>query len=388
MSGETAIVDREAGAKGDGGAYRVRSSSDRNHDGSSPGCAKGVILAGEHPWRGDVLDGRFPRSLWPIVGRPVICHVLTWLRDAGVSDVSICANSQTDVMQKHLGGDAAAGLKIDYVEDVAPRGPAGCVRDAAGTSAWELVVAVEGSVVPRVDLRELLSAHRRSGAALTVVVGRNVPTVGGGDSLQPAGLYVFSKVALGYIPPTGYQDIKEILIPRLNSQGETVMSYVSEEPVARIADMKSYLTVNAWLLEEAVGSSRTLEGYRRVGEALIHRTAALSSTARLIGPVLVGANSTVGEGVSVVGPTTIGVRCTLRRDAMVCRSSIWDECRIGTGGLLDRCVLTDGAHVEEWSVCRDAVIHEARRPTRWPRFMGGRMQRARTTGAGAPMSGL
>ncbi|MCH8289124.1 MAG: hypothetical protein IID12_08475 [Candidatus Marinimicrobia bacterium] len=112
----------------------------------------------------DMVDGRLPRSLWPIMGRPVICHVLTWLRDAGVSNVSICANSQTDVIQKHVGRDAAPGLNIDYVEDVAPRGPAGCVRDAGGTSAWDLVVAVEGAVMPRVDLQELLSAHQRSGA--------------------------------------------------------------------------------------------------------------------------------------------------------------------------------------------------------------------------------
>ena len=41
----------------------------------------------------------------------------------------------------------------------------------------------------------------------------------------------------------------------------------------------------------------------------------------------------------MIGPCAIGAECVVASDAIVCRSVIWDLCRVGRAASVDRCVL-------------------------------------------------
>ena len=149
---------------------------------SMPGVI-GVVLAGTHSWQACALEQALPRPLAPIVNRPLITYVLGWFRDSGVRAVSVCGNSDTKTLCRHLSRDVPhngvpSDMILDYYEDVSPRGPAGCVRDAGFGSGSELLVAVDGTIVPLADIGAMLAAHRQSGAALTVVVTRDAQRIG------------------------------------------------------------------------------------------------------------------------------------------------------------------------------------------------------------------
>src|SRR5262249_14290437 len=165
---------------------------------------------------------------------------------------------------------------------------------------------------------------------------------GGAESLSPAGVFVFDARVLSHIPETGYQDIKEMLIPRLYRAGERVRMHSACGACPRVSSPESYLAVNAWLLERLGAAPAGCVG---VGEAWVDGRAEVDADARLIGPVLVGPEARVAARALVVGPTVIGTGSQIGPGALGCRSVIWDRCRIGEEGHVDRCILTDDAVV-------------------------------------------
>lgn len=324
-----------------------------------PRCREvhGVVLAGVHCWGHGVLESLVCRPLLPILNRPLISHVLGWLRTGGVDGVTTCANSDTAAIRGALGASGGAQPAITYYEDVMPRGPAGCIKDAAVGSQADVFVAVEGAVIPEINLRSLIDAHLESEAALTLVVSsaRAKPDVRH-DPGEPMGIYVFSPDSLAGVSPVGYQDVKEGLIPQLHRRGRRVLTYrVPTESVVRVTGAASYLAANRWALTHLTRSAAARAGYRRVGESWLHETALVDPTARLAGPVFVGSESIVQSKAMLTGPTTIGARCIIERDAVVSRSVLWNGVRVGAGAALDGCIVADNGLVRPGRVRRHTV---------------------------------
>lgn len=312
---------------------------------------KGIVLAGVHHWRNSALERVVPRPLVPIGDRPLIGHVLSWLSDGGVEDATVCANSDTEVLRRNLSPGAAGALVLNFYEDHMPRGPAGCVRDASEKSTQETVVIVDATIIPQsVELHRLLTTHAESGAAMTVaVIAKDRNPVGEISELEPIGVYALARRALEHVAATGYQDIKETLIPRLYENGEKVMPFFVDQPCPRVAGADSCLAAGAWMLGRAAAANRTLTGYRRVGEAQVHNSAMLGANTRLIGPVMIGPESHIGDRAAIIGPTTLGSRCHVGEEAVISRSAIWDDARIGASAIVDRCIITYEADVDSHS---------------------------------------
>jgi len=318
---------------------------------------RGIVLAGVHAWGDCVLEQAVCRPLLPLAARPLIWHTLRWLHDGGVRRAVVCANSDTAVLRRALGENAGLDMSLDYFEDLMPRGPAGCVRDAAFGTDAEVILVTEGTLVPRIDLTALLRAHLTTGAAVTMVVGgAGFTHRRPGEGQEPLGIYMFSRSVLERVPATGYQDIKETLIPSLHRRGERIVTHeVPGDLAPRVTDAASYLGVNMRTVEEMVREGAVPSGYVRVGDAWVDPSARLDSTARFVGPVLVGPRSVIGCGTLIVGPTTIGTGCTIGRRAVVSRSAVWDRCHIGSGAIVDQSVLTNDARVDEELVVRETV---------------------------------
>jgi NDP-sugar pyrophosphorylase family protein len=329
----------------------VSSSSRR----AAVAVAEGIVLAGVHAWGDGVLDRVACWPLVPVAGRPLISHSLRWFRQAGLASASICANSDTVPVCRALRDGRSCGIGLEYYEDVLPRGPAGCTRDVMLDREATLFVVVEGSILPDLDLAELLAAHGRSGAMLTVVATTTCGRPASGR-LVPVGVYVFSREVAETIRPLGFQDIKETLIPDMHERGMPVLTYLVENhSLPRVRCAASYLAVNKWATERISGDRELPAAYRVAGEARIHESARIDPHAKLIGPVLVDVGCVVEAGAVVVGPTTIGAGCRIARNAVISRSALWAGCGVGIGAILDDCVLIDESAVEDGAVLRNTV---------------------------------
>ncbi|MFA5865304.1 MAG: NDP-sugar synthase [Phycisphaerae bacterium] len=318
---------------------------------------RGIILAGVHRWDKFSFDGIMPRSLVPIGHWPLISFVMEWFREAGIQEATICANSASLMVRKGLGDGSPFGMKLDYYEDWVPRGPAGCVRDAGNRSDAEVFVVADASTIPQLDMADLLAAHKASGAVMTAVLSRE-PQKGEytpETCLTPTGIYVFGRQVLDFIRETGYQDIKEVLIPRLHDCGHRVRGYVVEEPCLRVTDAWSYLAANEKVAQQISEQNEDLPEYSRIGEGYIHRTAQYSADVKFIGPVLVGRGTRIGREATIIGPTVIGAQCEIGKGTIVGRCVLWDQSVIGEHCRLDGCLLTTGAAVPSRTTLTRAI---------------------------------
>jgi NDP-sugar pyrophosphorylase family protein len=305
---------------------------------------KGVVLAGSYEWGETTFENLMPRPLVPVAQAPLISYLLEWLRGGGVLDATICANSAGRAVREHFGDGRHLGMTLAYYEDWSPRGPAGCARDASLQSTAETYVISDGSIIPTVNLEGLLETHAVCQAALTVLVHHEPGAER--SNVAPGGIYIFDRRVFDSIPATGFQDIKETLIPRLYHAGERIVTHTAYGNCPRVLNARTYLAVNHWMVERLARRPRPLQDHEARGEALVHHSARVADSARLVGPVLVGPEVTIRAGATVVGPATIGAFSTIEEGALVSRSVAWNRCGVRAGAVVDRCLLADEAVVE------------------------------------------
>jgi len=310
----------------------------------------GIILIGTRTWTNSAFDTMMPRVLLPVAHRPLIAYSVSWLHEVGIQRVAVCGNRETQAIHSLLANHAPAGLSIAYHEDPMPRGAAGCLHDAAQVSDGDTFVVVDGTTIPNVDLKQLLRSHRASGAVATVVVNCESRPHGNPGLQIPTGIYVFDRRALDLVPPRGFCDIKEKLIPQLYRSGERVVAYRTSGAIPRVMGFTTYLAVNEWVVEHLVAHVDEPEGYLRRGSALLHQDALVATDAVLVGPVLVGAGARIDSGAVIVGPTTIGRDVIIGPEVLVSRSAVWRRSTVGAQAQVDRSILADDtflAHNEQ-----------------------------------------
>lgn len=335
---------------------RVGGSDEERAARPHAGRVQGIVLAGSYYWGEGAFEQVLRGPLLPVAQRPLICFPLAWLRAGGVATATVCANSSTPMVERTLGNGAPLGMSLTYYADEHPRGPAGCARDAAVETQADTFVLVEGAVVPSLDLRELLAAHWRAGAAATTVVeiDRRRSSVGRRRLAAPGGIYVFERRVLEDVAATGFQDIKQGLLERLYAAGERVYVHEVHGLSPRILDFHSYAGVSGWLIATAAHRAE-FRDYLPFGEGLRHPTAHVDPSARAIGPVLIGPHARVEAGAVLVGPVSIGAYSVVEASALVARSSVWERCRVGAGAVVDASLLAHAVVVPPGARLMSAV---------------------------------
>ena len=301
----------------------------------------GIVLSGTHAWANSAFDSLMPRVLLPVAHRPLISYAISWFHRAGIRNTAVCGNRQTQLLRQLLANQVPDSMRVVYHEDPMPRGAAGCLRDAASASDADTFVVVDGTTIPNVDLEELLRRHQASGAVATVAVNAETRSNGNPGLQIPTGIYVFSRRALDLIPERGFCDIKENLIPQLYRSGHQVLAYLTTGAIPRVFGASTYLAVNEWMIEQLVADHKELDGYVRVGTALVHRDAVVADDVVFIGPVLVSSGARIESRAVLVGPTSIGRDVKVHRGVLVARSAVWRRSTIGAHAQIDRSILSD-----------------------------------------------
>lgn len=130
-----------------------------------------MVLAAGKGTRLRTLTESLPKPMLPVAGKPVILHILEWLRRYQVRQVAINLHHRPEVIRAYFGNGAGFGLEIAYSEEPELLGTAGGVKAMANFFDDPFVV-VYGDVLTDLDLGALLAFHRtrisRPHATLTV----------------------------------------------------------------------------------------------------------------------------------------------------------------------------------------------------------------------------
>jgi exosortase len=300
------------------------------------------------------IASRIPLALWPMVGKPVLEHLLDRLANEGINQVVICSNGDGSLPEKSIYTNHH--LDVKFLNERLPVGTAGCIRDAAGDEQDALLLIFPASVVnpPKIDM--LIQAHRDGEADLTVVFN---PSNGNGNSFsEAAGIYICETSILEHIPKEGYFDIKEGLIPEMLRAGKAVHTVVLPHHIGNFRNREEYLYAVVNYLENTPEMSAGLKPCKGADSQIVWMAAntRIDPSARIYGPVVIMDSACISKNTVVFGPTILGCDVSISQDSVIVNSVLWDGARVGPNCEIQRCVIDYSATVRGNTVVEEKAI--------------------------------
>lgn len=134
---------------------------------------KAIVLAGGLGTRLPSITTDRPKPMAPVRSRPFLAYLLDYMIEQGVQAAILAVSYKWEMIRDHF-GYAYRGMPLSYSVEVEPLGTGGAIRQALDTLDDEEVFVFNGDTLFRVELDELVNAHRTSRAVLTMAL-KQVP---------------------------------------------------------------------------------------------------------------------------------------------------------------------------------------------------------------------
>ncbi len=198
-----------------------------------------LILVGGLGTRLRPAVGDLPKPMAGIAGKPFLEYLVRWLRQAAITEVTLCTGFGAEKIQQYFQDGAGLGVRIRYSLERQPLGTWGAIRLAAEQLSGRYFLVLNGDSWLPVQLARLLEFHLRKRGVASIAaaeLGRGASRFGSieldsqgrvvrfaekqnGDSgLINGGVYIFSQEALALAPPAAFSVEREVF-PALISHG-------------------------------------------------------------------------------------------------------------------------------------------------------------------------
>ena len=130
-----------------------------------------------------------PKPLFPFLNVPLVRTHLRQLADAGVSEVGINLHHLGDAIERHVTEEPVAAPRVRFFREPVILGTAGALANAADWLRGGDFLVVNSDTAIEPDFTALLTRHRESGRAATLLVTENTsparftPLVARGDRI-------------------------------------------------------------------------------------------------------------------------------------------------------------------------------------------------------------
>ena len=343
---------------------------------------KAVVMAGGEGSRLRPLTSRQPKPLVPVVGRPIMEHILLHLRRHQMRDVVATVQYLGSSIRNYFGDGSEQGVALTYSVEDSPLGTAGSVM-LARQFLTEPFVVISGDALTDIDVAAAARFHRERKSLATIVLkpvpnpleyGVVVVDEGGAvqrfiekpswgeviSDLANTGIYILDPAVFDFFRAGEVTDWSGDVFPKLLKEGERVYGWAAAGYWEDVGSHAAYMKANFDCME---GRVKVQIPGQRVGEGIwIHEDAEVSPSARVDGPALICAGAKVRAGAWVNGPCVVGPFTTIDRGAKVSNSIAWDHSYIGEnsrlrGSVVCRSVtVKNGCILEEGSVIGSDVV--------------------------------
>lgn len=300
---------------------------------------KAVILVGGRDFGRCPLASRLNRALWPVFGRPALQELLEQLAGQGIRHVVVSCENESDTIQQAI--QCPPELHVVFQEKTLPRGPAGCIRDAA-EPADECLLVLPGNMLALPPIRDLLEKHRKSRADMTIFLN---PVINDCVQKEDSQIYLCEPTVLSCIPLTGFVDLKEGFIPISIQKGLTICAADLPHDARHYRTWADYLVKVKSLLAHTPSRENMLRGFSQSTEypdVWVGSDVRISETVKIYGPVVLEDRVSIADGAILFGPAVIGKDTVIGPDALIEESLLWDQVTIGAGSRI-HCSLVDSA---------------------------------------------
>ena len=312
---------------------------------------KALILAGGFGTRLRPLSCTRPKTLFPIVNKPLLQWIFERLAKNGVEEAIVAANRQTEfyIKQQRI---PKYGLSIRYSHDPPkmPLGTGGSIKKAEKLIGHaEPFLVVNGDIFTDLSYREILERHRERNALATIALCEveepsrygvaeiaedsritkfieKPPKGTTPSSLINAGVYVLNPTVFRYIPEGRTVSMEREVFPKLVEKG-VLYGHVFHGLWIDIGKPEEYLQTNKLLLDAMNNKQK-----RKSADKF-----------KLMNPVALDKGVSIGEE-SVIGPYTIlGKNVTVGNCVQISDSVIFPDARIDDFSSINGAIIGEGA---------------------------------------------
>ena len=210
---------------------------------------KAMVLAAGEGTRLRPLTIGTPKVLLPVGSdKPLIGYTLSWLKNYGITEVTMNLHHMGDKIKKFLGDGSRFGMKVFYSPEETLLGTAGGVKKTEHFFNGTFVV-VYGDVLTNFNLTDMIQFHweKKTMATLAILEVPNPWEVGivtmndegriqsfiekpppGSEAgnLGNGGVYILERDILDYIPSEASSDFANDIFPELIQLGFPIYGYV------------------------------------------------------------------------------------------------------------------------------------------------------------------
>lgn len=303
---------------------------------------KAVIMAGGEGTRLRPLTLGRPKPMTPLLGRPVMEHILGLLKRHGVTQVCVTLCCRPRAVTEYFGDGSRLGMELTYFIEEEPLGTAGSVKRCMETLGEEDFLVISGDCVCDLDLSRAVAFHRTRNAAATLALYHSPTPLEYGLVLtgedgrverfveKPAwgqvttdlintGIYVLSPRAMARVPKEGPFDFGKDLFPALLAEDVPLYGCPLEGYWCDMGDCGAYLRCAQDALAGAVrldmGLPLRAPGVWSAGP--LPENVHLEPPCWLDGEVTLGAGCTLGPGAVLERGAQVGNRTAVRRSILL-----------------------------------------------------------------------
>lgn len=314
---------------------------------------KALILAGGFATRLRPLSCARPKTLFPIVNKPLLQWIFERLSASGVDEAILAVNALTQFYIRQQ-KPSKCGLRVHFSIDPPkmPLGTAGPIKKAEKLIGHnEPFIALNGDIFADINYKQLIQAHKKTDALATIalctvkdpsrfgvaecegnVIKRFIekPPKGTAPSnLINAGAYVLDPEVFSYIPADRAVSIEREVFPKLAAEGR-LGSYCVNGLWMDIGKPHEYLETNMVILDAIVG--------------LLHKQQTADDYV-LSEPSALDIGVTVNEK-STIGPyAIIGKNVKIGKNVQIANSVVFTDAEIDDNTILDGVIVGEGTHI-------------------------------------------
>ena len=318
-----------------------------------------VILAAGEGARMRPLTYARPKGMLPIANRPILEHLLTELRAAGIRRFVFVVGYHEEEIRKYFGSGEAWQAEIKYIAQQKQLGTADAINTARDLVQGSFMVANGDVIIRHGHLLQLIEradnmllvyrARETAGLGVIETEGDRITRLHEKTARPPtnlinAGVYLFSPAIFQAIADTpksvrGEYEITDA-IQRLIDDG-AAFGYHEVPEWSDLSFPWDLLTANE-------AAMRQIEP-RQAGK--------VEANATLQGKVAIGENSLIRSGVYITGPVMIGRDCDIGPNCYLrAGTTIGDRCHIGAGVEIKNAIIMNGTKIPHQSYVGDSII--------------------------------
>ncbi len=345
-----------------------------------------VLAAGEGRRLRPLTDSK-PKVMISVANRPILHHVVSALKRAGITDMIIVVGYRKERIMSYFESGGEMGLNIQYAFQEKQLGTAHGLLQAADMLEDEFIVVPGDNIVPSKGIEDLMAKEAPSVLATTSETPSKYGVVEmTGDLVRS--IVEKPPVTESHVISTGAYHLTKDIFPTIQScieegeftitgvlnrmlDGGTSMGFATTTGWVDAVYPHDLLVMNDFLMDKMVLTGAKEFSNSFVGpDAFIGKGSEIHPGCIIEGKVLMGENCEIGPNVVIKGPTTLGDNVVVSAFTQVENCLIMDDCQVGTHGSLNRSVVSAGTVTGANVVLR--ARYEGEPDTPFPESIPGR----------------